>query len=172
VDENRVTYKATAEDAACAMFHFDGGLVVQLSASWAVRPYRDDLLVMHVDGETGSAMAGLHRCLVQPAATTPRFVWNPDVPLETGPRSYWAEVPDLLPPVNAFRHQWERKLPSFRHKNAGGWTYQSLYLRDRLLGPMSTSAPPGLSSARSRGPSSATVDEPGNRPALVHRRTA
>jgi len=107
VDENGLTYKATAEDAAGAMFQFDSGLVAQLSASWAVRPYRDDLFVMHVDGEAGSATAGLHRCVVQPAATTPRFVWNPDVPLEVGPRSYWAEVPDLLPPVNAFRHQWE-----------------------------------------------------------------
>lgn len=107
VDEQGSAYKATAEDAAYSIFRFDDGLVAQLSADWAVRPYRDDLFVMQVDGERGSATAGLQRCLVQPAAVTPRFVWNPDVPLEVDPHRAWAEVPDRLPPVNAFRHEWE-----------------------------------------------------------------
>ena len=107
LDEQGNAYKPTAEDAAYSIFQFDDGLVAQLSADWAVRPYRDDLFVIQVDGEAGSATAGLQRCLVQPAVTTPRFVWNPDVPLEVDPRAAWTEVPDRLLPLNAFRHQWE-----------------------------------------------------------------
>jgi len=107
VDEHRHRYKATADDAAYALFELEGGAVAQVSASWAVRPYRDDLFVMQVDGTEGSAVAGLQRCLVQHAATTPRFVWNPDLPLGTDPRGGWSEVPDREPTVNAFRRQWE-----------------------------------------------------------------
>ncbi len=107
LDEQGTPYRATADDGAYAIFQLDDGVVAQVSASWAVRPFRHDLFVVQVDGEAGSATAGLQRCFVQPAATTPRFVWNPDIPLATDPRSSWAEVPELLPPVNGFRHQWE-----------------------------------------------------------------
>lgn len=107
VDEAGMHYKATADDAAYALFELVGGAIGQVNASWAVRPYRDDLLVIQVDGTQGSATAGLQRCLVQHAATTPRFVWNPDIPLGLDPRSSWSEVPDREPAVNAFRLQWE-----------------------------------------------------------------
>jgi predicted dehydrogenase len=107
VDERGKTYDVTAEDSAYALVELVGGAVAQISASWCVRPYRDDLLVVHVNGVNGSATAGLRQCRVQPAAATPVFVWNPDVPQEIDPRSGWLEVPDYGPAVNAFRHQWE-----------------------------------------------------------------
>jgi len=125
LDEHGRSYEATAEDSAYAVFAFDNDFVVQLSADWAVRPYRDDLFVMQVDGEKGSATAGLQRCLVQPATTTPRFVWNPDVPLGADPRSSWSEVPDRLPPVNAFRHQWELFLRHVVLDEPFGWDLAS-----------------------------------------------
>jgi predicted dehydrogenase len=107
VDEQGASYEATADDAAYALFELDNAAIAQVNASWVVRPYRDDLFVVQVDGTAGSATAGLQRCLVQPAVTTPRFVWNPDLPLGLDPRSGWAEVPDREPPMNAFRRQWE-----------------------------------------------------------------
>jgi predicted dehydrogenase len=106
-DERGRRYDATAQDAAYALLELEAGGVAQINASWCVRPYRDDLFVVQVDGTTGSASAGLRRCHVQPAAATPRFVWNPDLPLEADPRASWLEVPDREPPVNAFRRQWE-----------------------------------------------------------------
>ncbi|MGO9656874.1 MAG: Gfo/Idh/MocA family protein [Acidimicrobiales bacterium] len=107
VDERGKTYEVTAEDSAYALVELAGGALAQISASWCVRPYRDDLLVIHVDGTNGSATAGLRECRVQPATTTPVFVWNPDVAQETDPRGGWLEVPDHRPATNAFRRQWE-----------------------------------------------------------------
>jgi predicted dehydrogenase len=107
VDERGQAYDVTAEDSAYALVELTGGAIAQISASWCVRPYRDDLLVIHVDGAGGSASAGLRECLAQPAAATPVFVWNPDVPQEIDPRSGWFEVPARRPSVNAFRRQWE-----------------------------------------------------------------
>jgi len=107
VDEQGRRYKTTADDAAYALFELEGGAIAQVNASWVVRPYRDDLFVIQVDGTDGSATAGLQRCLVQAAVTTPRFVWNPDLPLQLDPRIGWTEVPDREPAVNAFRRQWE-----------------------------------------------------------------
>jgi predicted dehydrogenase len=107
VDESGTTYDATADDAAYAIFELENGVVAQVNASWCVRPYRDDLFTMQVDGVGGTATADLRRCRVQPAATTPRFVWNPDLPQEADPHDGWLEVPERRPPVNAFRRQWE-----------------------------------------------------------------
>ena len=50
VDEDGETYDATAEDAAYAMFQFDGGLIVQMNSSWCVRVNRDELFELQVDG--------------------------------------------------------------------------------------------------------------------------
>ena len=62
------------------MFEFDGGLIVQMNSSWCVRVNRDELFELQVDGTLGSAVAGLRECKVQPAVTTPKSVWNPDLP--------------------------------------------------------------------------------------------
>jgi predicted dehydrogenase len=107
VDESGGRYQVTAEDSAYALAELDGGAIARISASWCVRPYRDDLLVVHVDGASGSATAGLRDCRVQPGISTPQFVWNPDTPQEIDPRAGWLEVADDQPRPNAFRHQWE-----------------------------------------------------------------
>ena len=107
LDEQGHLYQATAEDSAYALVELAGGAIAQVSASWCVRPYRDDLLVIHVDGTRGSATAGLRECRLQSGVATPRFVWNPDAPREIDPRAGWLEIPDRRAPMNAFRHQWE-----------------------------------------------------------------
>jgi predicted dehydrogenase len=107
VDERGVPYPATADDAAYALMELQGGVVAVFTCSWATRVWRDELVEFHVDGTAGSAVAGLHRCRLQPRAATPRAVWNPDVPASTDFRSAWLEAPAAGPEENAFKHQWE-----------------------------------------------------------------
>jgi predicted dehydrogenase len=116
VDERGRAYPATADDAAYALFELDGGVVASFTCSWATRVWRDELLEIHVDGTAGSAVAGLHRCRLQPRAATPRAVWDPDLPNPVDFRSAWVEAPPAGPDDNAFRHQWEAFL---RHVAAG-----------------------------------------------------
>ena len=106
-DEQGRPYDCTAEDAAYATFQLEGGVVAQFNSSWAVRVRRDDLLTLQVDGTKGSAVAGLRRCWAQPAAATPRPVWNPDEDARYDYRSDWREVPPAAPPENAFKAEWE-----------------------------------------------------------------
>jgi predicted dehydrogenase len=110
VDEQGHTYRATAEDAAYAIFMLDDGVVVEINSSWTTRPYRDDLVAFHVDGTRGSAVAGLRRCKIQPAVATHRAVWNPDEDPLVDPRDGWLEVPDAEDYDNGFKVQWERFL--------------------------------------------------------------
>jgi len=107
IDESGAPYAATAEDAAYAMFEFDGGLIVQMNSSWCVRVNRDELFELQVDGTHGSAVAGLRDCKVQSAVTTPKSVWNPDLPDPVDHRASWTEVPIVEPPENGFKLQWE-----------------------------------------------------------------
>ena len=107
IGEDGKPYEATAEDAAYAIFEFDGGLVVQMNSSWAVRVNRDELFELQVDGTHGSAVAGLRGCKIQPAAATPKSVWNPDLPDPVAHRDAWIEVPATEPPENGFKLQWE-----------------------------------------------------------------
>ncbi|MBE2317696.1 Gfo/Idh/MocA family oxidoreductase [Solirubrobacter sp. CPCC 204708] len=107
IGEDGKPYEATAEDAAYAIFEFDGGVVVQLNSSWAVRVNRDELFELQVDGTEGSAVAGLRDCKIQPAAATPKSVWNPDLPDPVAHRDAWIEVPATEPPENGFKLQWE-----------------------------------------------------------------
>jgi predicted dehydrogenase len=84
---------------------------------------RDDLLTIQVDGTKGSAVAGLHGCVVQSSSDTPTCVWNPDV---ENPEDYfdgWAEASPSLAVDNAFKVQWELFL---KHAIAGEpfpWTF-------------------------------------------------
>lgn len=107
VDEQGRHYKATADDAAYATFLLEGGIIAQLNSSWAVRVYRDDLLTLQVDGTEGSAVAGLRSCKIQHRGTTPKPVWNPDIPQGIRFFDNWQEVPDNTAFGNAFRVQWE-----------------------------------------------------------------
>jgi predicted dehydrogenase len=106
-DEQGKPYTCTADDAAYATFEIEGGIVAQFNSSWCVRVRRDDLLTIQVDGTKGSAVAGLRDCWVQPAAATPRPVWNPDVATPGDYRADWQLLPEVEACGNAFRAQWE-----------------------------------------------------------------
>jgi len=107
VDEQGRRYAVTADDSAYATFELEGGVIAQINSSWCVRVYRDDLFVLQVDGTHGSAVAGLRECRVQPRVTTPRPLWNPDLPNPIDFRAGWQAVPDNETFDNAFRVQWE-----------------------------------------------------------------
>ncbi len=108
VDEQGRPYPATADDAAYATFELDNGIICQFNSSWCVRVRRDDLLTIQVDGTKGSAVVGLRKCWVQPAAATPRPVWNPDIDQPIDFYAGWQEVPDATEYDNAFKIQWEQ----------------------------------------------------------------
>ncbi|MBU7596260.1 Gfo/Idh/MocA family oxidoreductase [Streptomyces sp. P38-E01] len=109
VDEQGRTYDATADDAAYGIFELagpHGPIVAQINSSWAVRVNRDELVEFQVDGTEGSAVAGLRSCRVQHRASTPKPVWNPDLPVGTSFREQWQEVPDNAEYDNGFKAQW------------------------------------------------------------------
>jgi len=106
-DERGRPYEATADDAAYATFELQNGAIVQMNSSWAVRVRRDDLLTIQVDGELGSAVAGLTDCRTQSRVNTPRPVWNPDVRNAHDFLADWSLVPDTTAYDNAFKTQWE-----------------------------------------------------------------
>jgi predicted dehydrogenase len=107
IDERGVRYRCTADDSAYATIETDQGIVVHMNSSWSVRVRRDDLLTLQVDGTKGSAVAGLRECWVQRAETTPRPVWNPDIPQPIDFFASWQKVPDYAMFDNAFKVQWE-----------------------------------------------------------------
>ncbi len=115
-NEDGNAYEATADDSAYATFELDNGILAQFNSSWCTRVRRDDLLTIHVDGEKGSAVAGLRDCWIQPYAATPRPVWNPDVPSALNYFEQWQKVPEQTTFENAFKAQWELFL---RHVVAG-----------------------------------------------------
>lgn len=107
VDERGSPYEATADDAAYCTFELDNGIIAHINASWCTRVYRDDLLTLQVDGTHGSAVAGLRDCKVQHRVSTPKPVWNPDVPNPHNFYQHWLEVPANTDYDNAFKVQWE-----------------------------------------------------------------
>ncbi len=107
IDEHGEVYSATADDAAYAILEVAGGIVAQVNSSWCTRVRRDDLMSLQVDGTHGSAVAGLHRCVTQHRAQTPRPVWDPDTPSGHDYYADWAPVPDNTVFANAFKAQWE-----------------------------------------------------------------
>jgi predicted dehydrogenase len=106
-DEHGEPYEATADDSAYGIFELEGGIVAQINSSWAVRVNRDELVEFQVDGTEGSAVAGLRGCRTQHRATTPKPVWNPDLPVTEPFRAQWQEVPDNEEFDNGFKAQWE-----------------------------------------------------------------
>jgi predicted dehydrogenase len=106
-DEQGKPYKATADDAAYAMFELDGGVIATLNSSWCVRVRRDDLVTFQVDGTHGSAVAGLSECRTQARVNTPRPVWNPDEKQTLDFYDGWEEVPDTTTYDNGFKIEWE-----------------------------------------------------------------
>lgn len=110
VDENGQTYKATADDAAYAIFSVEtpagDRVVVQLNSSWDVRVHRDELVEFQVDGTGGSAVAGLRGCVTQARGETPTPTWNPDLPDPNAYLTQWTPVTEAEL-ENGFKLQWE-----------------------------------------------------------------
>lgn len=106
-DENGQPYHCTADDAVYSTFLLGGDIVAHFNSSWCVRVRRDDLLTIQVDGTKGSAVAGLRQCLIQPLATTPAPVWNPDIDSPLNHYEAWSPVPTNMQYDNAFKVQWE-----------------------------------------------------------------
>ncbi len=117
VDEQGHEYAATADDAAYGIFELEGGAVVQLNSSWAVRVHRKELVEFQVDGTLGSAVVGLFGCEIQPRVATPKPVWNPDLPETHDYLADWQEIPTNDVFENGFKTQWEEFL---RHVVEGG----------------------------------------------------
>ena len=107
IDESGMPYNVDVEDHAFAMFELEGGVLAQISSSWASRVKRDDLLQIQVDGTLGSAVTGLHRCFVQPLIATPKPFFSPEQPQQMNFDEQWQEVPDVLPFENGYRAGWE-----------------------------------------------------------------
>jgi predicted dehydrogenase len=106
-DEQHQPYDATADDAAYAVVELAGGIIASVNSSWAVRVNREELVEIQVDGTEGSAVAGLRGCKAQHRASTPRPIWNPDLPVTEDFPAQWATVPDNTTFDNGFKAQWE-----------------------------------------------------------------
>lgn len=112
VDEQGRPYKATAEDAAYAIFELDNGITVQMNSSWNTRVYRNELLEFQIDGTKGSAVVGLFGAEIQVRDATPKAFWNPDVP---DPHDYWSNWEEIDVDEefeNGFKAQWEEYIKS------------------------------------------------------------
>ena len=106
-DETGNPYRVDVEDTAFAIFELAGGVLAQVSSSWASRVKRDDLLQIQVDGTRGSAVGGLHRCFVQPLIATPKPFFDPERPQPMVFNEQWQEMPDVEPVRNGYRAGWE-----------------------------------------------------------------
>jgi predicted dehydrogenase len=106
-DESGRPYEVDVEDHAFAIFELEGGALAQIASSWANRVKRDDLLQIQVDGTEGSAVAGLHRCFIQPAVATPKPFFSPEQPQAMVFDEQWQEMPDIEPLENGYRAGWE-----------------------------------------------------------------
>jgi len=106
-DENNNPYDCTADDSAYTTLELENGIIVHMNSSWCVRPRRDDLLTLQVDGTDGSAYAGLRKCFVQKRTETPWAVWNPDIESDINLFNDWIEIEPDSEYDNAFKVQWE-----------------------------------------------------------------
>jgi len=107
IDESGRPYEVDVEDHAFAVFELEGGVLAQIASSWGSRVKRDDLLQIQIDGTAGSAVAGLHRCFIQPAVATPRPLFSPEQPQAMVFGEQWQEMPDIEPFENGYRAGWE-----------------------------------------------------------------
>ena len=107
VDESGRPYDVDVEDHAFAIFELESGALAQVASSWASRVKRDDLLQIQVDGTLGSAVAGLHRCFIQPAVATPKPFFSPEQPQAMVFDEQWQEMPDVEPFESGYRAGWE-----------------------------------------------------------------
>jgi predicted dehydrogenase len=108
IDEAGARYAVNVEDQATTLIELKSGATGVIIASWATRIRRDDLMTLQIDGTNGSAIAGLHRCYMQPRTDTPRVAaFNPTVDLAVDYRARWQEAPVAGPNLNPYRVGWE-----------------------------------------------------------------
>ncbi|MBA4789006.1 MAG: Gfo/Idh/MocA family oxidoreductase [Rhizobiales bacterium] len=106
-DEAGRPYDVDVEDEVAATFELEGGVLAQVTSSWATRVRADDMLTLKVDGTKGSALATLHRCFIQPDVATPKPLWNVQQRIDRDFAADWQEVPDVDPFKNSYRCGWE-----------------------------------------------------------------
>jgi predicted dehydrogenase len=106
-DEGGKPYAVDVEDHAVATFELAGGVLAQVSSSWASRVKRDDLLQIQVDGSLGSAVCGLHRCFIQPLLATPKPFFDAERPQTMVFDEQWQEMPEIEPFRSSYRAGWE-----------------------------------------------------------------
>ena len=117
IDENGERYRVAVDDSAATLLEIEGGIFGTILSSWATRVRRDDLFTLAVDGTQGSALAGLHRCHVQPAKATPVIAhFNVMKDIGADYREGWNEAPPLASYCNPYRAGWEQFL---RHVGSG-----------------------------------------------------
>ncbi|MGA7485560.1 MAG: Gfo/Idh/MocA family oxidoreductase, partial [Xanthobacteraceae bacterium] len=108
IDERGARYRVAVEDSAATLVELENGAFGTILSSWATRVRRDDLLTLQVDGTEASAVAGLHRCHVQPATQTPaiaHFSVMKDIGADY--RDGWEPAPPLPQYRNPYRVGWE-----------------------------------------------------------------
>jgi len=106
-DEQGQPYDVDVEDEVFAHFEHDDGVLTQVTSTWARRLRGDDMLTMQIDGTDGSAVAGMHRCYIQPKAATAKPHFDIDKPREHALNDDWLEVPLVEPIKNGYRRGWE-----------------------------------------------------------------
>jgi predicted dehydrogenase len=106
-DEAGNWFDVDVDDHAFAMFELEGGILAQVSSSWASRVKRDDLLQIQVDGTAGSAVCGMHRCFIQPLTATPKPFFDAENPQPMVFDDQWLELPEIEPFRNSYREGWE-----------------------------------------------------------------
>ncbi len=107
IDEAGVAYEVDVEDSAATLVRLESGTIGTIVSTGATRVRRDDLLTLQIDGTAGSAVAGLHRCALQPLAATPMQRWDTDIDHGVDYRAGWIDAPAVLPASNPFRIGWE-----------------------------------------------------------------
>jgi predicted dehydrogenase len=112
-DEDGRRFPVDVEDAVHTLLELDSGARGTITASWATRVRRDDLVTFQIDGTDGSALATLRRCYVQKAADTPLvrgFLMGRDqdtMDVNVDYDADWQEIPDTAPYKNPYRFGWE-----------------------------------------------------------------
>ena len=108
IDEHGARYRVDVEDTVSALVELESGVVGTIASSWATRLRRDDLLTFQIDGSSGSAVAGLHRCWTQTNAQMPRTAhFSVATDLGIDYRKHWTEVAAESPYKNPYRVGWE-----------------------------------------------------------------
>jgi predicted dehydrogenase len=111
LDERGERYRVDVEDAAATLVELENGAFGTILSSWAARVRRDDLFTLQVDGTSGSALAGLHRCHVQMLDATPviaHFSVMKDINADY--REGWTETAPLPFYTNPYRVGWQNFL--------------------------------------------------------------